>query len=460
MLLARSLVCAHPGASAANSAVGPVDLAVAPGEWVAIVGGNGSGKSALLLTLAGLTPPRSGTIERVSTPGRPAVGIVFQEPETQFVTDRVARELAFPLENLGWARADIDARVASLLEAFDLFALAEASPARLSGGEMQRVALAAAIAPKPLCLLLDEPAAYLDGPSRAALAREVERLRKEDGVAVVWAACARDECPEAERVIELPSFPVETASAIAPAPLRESVAPVTATVLWRARDLALTRRDARGERTLWDGLFFEIRSGEFWVVLGANGSGKTSLLDALAGWLRPTRGKLEVDPSIEGSKSLGYLLQYPESQLFAATALEDVAFGVRARGGLAGPDLERRAHEAIARVGLGSEIAGRAPESLSLGQRRRLALAGVLASQPSILLLDEPTVGLDGPARRALLAAIDRCRQNGGTVVVASHDPGWKSLPGARSLIFESKSRGGGRLGSPGRQIPVTFETA
>jgi energy-coupling factor transport system ATP-binding protein len=446
LLEARGLAVAHPGSpSGAGFAAGPLDFDLAPGECVAVVGGNGSGKSALLLVLAGLVAPRAGTV-RIDgrAPGRrgtgsPDVGIVFQEPETQFVTDRVVRELAFGLENLGWPRREIEARVAELVAAFDLAALAEAPPTRLSGGEMQRVALAAAIAPRPRILLLDEPAAYLDRAAGAAFVEHVRRLQRDDGVAIVWAACARDECPLADRTVDLPGRSASVRSApvaapiLAPPPVAASPEPP----LWRARGIRLERRDERGTVVLWGGASFEIRPGETWVVVGPNGSGKTSLLDALAGWLRPTSGALESPEWFKGSPTLGYVGQFPESQLFAATTLEDVGFGVRSRRGPEALYWKAQAARALEAAGLDPERDGeRAPETLSLGERRRAAIAGVLAGQPTVLLLDEPTVGLDPGARSELLATLQRRQSGGGTLILATHDPAWLDLERARTLVL------------------------
>jgi energy-coupling factor transport system ATP-binding protein len=461
LLEARGLAFAHPGAPPeAGFAAGPLDFDLAPGECVAVVGGNGSGKSALLLVLAGLVAPRAGTV-RVDgrAPGRrgtgsPDVGIVFQEPETQFVTDRVVRELAFGLENLGWPRREIETRVTELVAAFDLAALAEAPPARLSGGEMQRVALAAAIAPRPRILLLDEPAAYLDRAAGAAFVEHVRRLQEDGGMAIVWAACARDECPLAGRTVDLPgrSVPVRptprAAPILAPPPAVSAEPP-----LWRAREIRLERRDERGTVVLWGGASFEIRPGETWVVVGPNGSGKTSLLDALAGWLRPTSGVFESPERSKGSPSLGYVGQFPESQLFAATTLEDVGFGVRSRRGPEALHWKAQAARALEAAGLDpGRDGGRAPETLSLGERRRAAIAGVLASQPAVLLLDEPTVGLDPGARSDLLATLHRRQSEGGTLIVATHDSAWLDLEAVQTLVLDRRT---GRSEDP----PLRFES-
>ena len=442
MLAAERLVAGHPGADA-RVFTPPLDLTLAPGEWLGVAGGNGSGKTALLLTLAGLAPPRAGrvTVDRLdladpahAAKARARVGVVFQEPETQFVTDRVARELAFPLENLGWTRDAIDQRVRELLEVFDLARLAEAPPDRLSGGEMQRVALAAAAAPRPRYYLLDEPASYLDPLARAQLLAWTRARVAQEGAAVLWTECEASACAFADRVVVLPGAGRETGPAPRPpAPGFAGGAPVGAS-LWRGRGLRLTRtRDGGPTRTLWGGLDLEVRAGERVALVGANGSGKTALLETLAGWIEPTAGELERPSRLD----VGYVLQFPEYQLFAPTALEDVGFGIGRRTGIKGRALDERARRFLDLAGLDAERdALRAPESLSLGERRRLALAGVLATEPLALLLDEPTAGLDEAGADGLVRVLTEAGERGAAVVVATHDPRVAARLGARILLL------------------------
>ncbi len=444
MLVAERLVVAHPGAEAhLGPAAGPIDLRLAPGEWVALVGGNGSGKTALVLALAGLAQPLAGRVTldgadlagpRPGPSARAAIGIVFQEPETQFVTDRVARELAFPLENLGWERGAIDLRVRELLAAFDLAPLAGEPPERLSGGEMQRVALAAAAAPRPRVYLLDEPASYLDPAARASLLAWTRARCRDEGAAVLWTECEVDACAFADRVIEFESAPganLPPARVAIPGP-----APAGGEPLWLGQGLRLTRRRAGGPgRELWGGLDLAIRPGERWALVGPNGSGKTALLETLAGWLEPGTGRLRRPPP----EQVAYLMQFPEFQLFAATALEDVRFGLARRGARKAPreELDARAGAALARAGLDPVRHGSAaPEALSLGERRRLALAGVLVTEPRALLLDEPTAGLDSAGTRDLLDAIAEAGERGAAIVVATHDPRVADRLGARTLAL------------------------
>jgi energy-coupling factor transporter ATP-binding protein EcfA2 len=438
MLAAEALVAGHPGAENDASAR-PLDLVLEPGTWLGVAGGNGSGKTALLLTLAGLAPPRQGRVVvdglDLADPAQAArarglIGVVFQEPETQFVTDRVERELAFPLENLGWSRPDIERRVDELLALFGLEALAAAPPDRLSGGEMQRVALAAAAGPRPRYYLLDEPASYLDPASRTELLDWTRARVELEGAGVVWTECEGSACEGADRVLELPGSP---SPVFEPAP--SAVRTAASGTLWQGKGLRLVRQRPGGrERTLWGGLDLSIAAGERVALVGANGSGKTALLETLAGWLAPTAGTLERPPLAQ----VGYMLQFPEFQLFAPTALEDVRFGMAQRDRFQrGPAFDARAGEFLARVGLPpARFAERAPESLSLGERRRLALAGILATEPLALLLDEPTAGLDSAGSETLLRIMLEASERGTAVVVATHDPRVAARAGARTIAL------------------------
>jgi energy-coupling factor transporter ATP-binding protein EcfA2 len=178
-------------------------------------------------------------------------------------------------------------------------------------------------------------------------------------------------------------------------------------------------------RTLWGGLDLDIRAGERIALVGPNGSGKTALLDTLAGWLEPTAGTLVRPPR----ETVGTIAQFPEYQLFAATVLEDVRFGIARRGGgRAAGEIDAAAFRALRQAGLDpARFAGRAPEALSLGERRRVALAGVLATQPLALLLDEPTAGSTPPGRTRCWPSWPRLRAGERPSWWQPMTPAWRS---------------------------------
>jgi energy-coupling factor transport system ATP-binding protein len=293
---------------------------------------------------------------------------------------------------------------------------------------MQRVALAAAAAPRPRYLLLDEPASHLDAPSRAELLAWTRAYVEREGAAVVWTECEAELLGAADRVLDLggaaPS--IGTAAPVVAGPAGP-VAHVGAAGLarWRGSGLALTLDGGAGRppRTLWGGLDLDIRAGQIWVITGPNGRGKTALLETLAGWREPTAGRLDRPPVHD----LALVAQFPEYQLFAPTVGEEVGFALRHRrvkdGGRPPKAIADAVARALAWVGLDpAKDADRSPESLSLGERRRLAIAGVLIAEPVALLLDEPTAGLDAAARAKVLAALAEAAGRGAAVVVATHD--------------------------------------
>jgi energy-coupling factor transporter ATP-binding protein EcfA2 len=202
--------------------------------------------------------------------------------------------------------------------------------------------------------------------------------------------------------------------------------------LWEGRGLELVRpRDGQPGRPLWGGLDLSIRAGERIALVGPNGSGKTALLDTLAGWLEPTAGRLTRPPR----EQVGAIAQFPEYQLFAPTVLADVRFGIARRKRVPAGAVDARARAALGQAGLDpAKFAERAPESLSLGERRRVALAGVLVTEPVALLLDEPTAGLDGPGTEAMLAGLASASARGAALVVATHDPRVADRLGARTV--------------------------
>jgi energy-coupling factor transporter ATP-binding protein EcfA2 len=399
-----------------------VSLEVQPGEVVALLGPSGSGKSTLLRALAGLVPHFhggrfSGRVEvggRDTRRTRPAelagtVGTLFQDPEDQVVFTRVEPEVVFGLENLGTPPAEIAPRAGAALAAVGAGELAERPVAELSGGELQRVCLASVLALEPRLLLLDEPTSQLD-PDGAAAAIELARF---SGAAVVVSEQRPERVLDAcDRVVFL-----EGGRIVLDAPREDALARLPEA--WLPWEHELPAASPAGEpvcrleevcfgydRPVLRGVDLELGRGEVVALLGPNGSGKTTLGKLAAGLLEPQEGR------VWRTGRACYLSQDPGRYLVAERADAEVALAV-------GGDLAR-ARAALEQVGLAG-FDHRHPRDLSSGEREGLALAAVLVAEPDLLVLDEPTRGVD-PARKAELAALLRSQAAARATLVATND--------------------------------------
>jgi energy-coupling factor transporter ATP-binding protein EcfA2 len=421
---------------AAPPALRDVSLELEQGEVVALLGPSGSGKSTLLRALAGLVPHfHGGRFEgRVVVAGldtrraRPAtlagtVATVFQDPEDQVVMTIAANEVAFGLENLGVPPAQIWPRVEQALEAVDALHLWGRKTVELSGGELQRVCLASALALEPALLLLDEPTSQLDPDAAALFLAAVERLGttvvlSEHRVARALELASRVLFVDDGRVLlDAPrDAAVEWLAAERPA----WVTPCVSETQGLPGDLVLSLRGVsfayRTAMPVLDGVDLELHRGEIVALEGPNGSGKTTLARIAARLLEPHSGVVELHGRA------GYVSQDPGRYLVKETVLEEVALAVNGD--------EQRARAALERLGLGW-AAGRHPRDLSSGERERLALTAVAVAEPDLLVVDEPTRGVD-PERKAVLAEwLEAYAASGKAVLVATHD---RDLPAHRRI--------------------------
>ena len=415
---------AYPGAA---EALRDLSLELGEGEVVALLGPSGSGKSTLVRALAGLVPHFHGGRfrGRVEVCGhdtrrvRPAelagaVATVFQDPEDQVVMTRVENEVAFGLENLGVPPHEIWGRVEKALESVGALHLWGRRAIELSGGELQRVCLAAALALRPRLLLLDEPTSQLDPDGAARFLEAVENLDatvvlSEQRVARALSLADRALFVEDGRLLfdaahddAVAWLEAERPGWLSPA---DTLAPPA--VGREALHLdAVTYAYGSGPPALVDAAL-SVARGEIVALEGANGSGKTTLAKLAAGLLEPDHG------TVEREGRVAYLSQDPGRYLVRETAIDEVAFSVSGDRG--------RAREALARVGL-DWAADRHPRDLSSGERERLGVAAVAVARPDVLILDEPTRGVDPDRKAALAAWLAEEAARGTAVLVVTHD--------------------------------------
>ncbi len=466
----------YPGAAA--PALRDLSFEIAEGDLVLVVGPSGSGKSTLLRCLNGLVPHFYGGVFQGSlrVSGRdpvaqgPAgmsatVGLVFQNPEAQFVVDTVETELAFAMENHNLPPAMMRKRVEEALDQLDIAHLRARRINSLSGGEKQRVAIASVLTLQPTVLVLDEPTSQLDPQAAEEVLTTLQKLNADLGLTIVLSEHRLERVVQyADQILYLPGtgqMPLQgpPQEILAHMPLVPPLVELARALDWQP--LPLTLRDARraaqqlalapepaaapvapapdvrpvdiAVRDLWHayegrpalcGVSFEIRRGERVALMGRNGSGKTTLLKHLVGLLQPARGNVIVrgantrrTPLEELIRTVGYVPQNPDALLFADTVRQELAF-TRANHGL---PVEEGLDDLLEALGLGG-YAESYPRDLSVGERQRVALAAVLAAEPEIILLDEPTRGLDYAQKKALMEYLSSAQARGRTVVLSTHD--------------------------------------
>jgi energy-coupling factor transport system ATP-binding protein len=404
------------------------------GEIVGVTGPVGAGKTTLALACAGLlghsVPARiEGGVHHTSL-AQPVAGFVFDDPGAQLtgLGGTVEEEVAVGPENLAVPRATIRQRVDRALAWADATHLAQRLPDKLSGGERQRVALACALALDAPLLVLDEPTAQLDPD---ATQRFVERVRALASAGAGVLLVSQDDevlATLAARVIVLangapvahsvPDQVRETVSRGA----RQVASSVSTNALFAAQDLVAGYDGA----TVLDRLTLELPRGSATAIVGDNGAGKTTLARAIMGLIPLRAGSIHVDghridtlPVHGRARHVGLVFQDPSRQLFARSVVEEVAFGPRALG--AGHGAARdRARQALAAVEL-DEFGDTHPGDLAPQTQRLVAIAAAMASEPAVLILDEPTAGQDAGGKRRIAMAIEQQRARGCAMVI-THD--------------------------------------
>ncbi|MCV7221519.1 ATP-binding cassette domain-containing protein [Mycolicibacterium elephantis] len=402
-------------------ALGPVSLTVEPGEYLAVTGANGSGKTTLMLVLAG-REPTSGTVERPGAVGLGRIGgtaVIMQHPESQVLGTRVADDVVWGLP----PGKTID--VQQLLAEVGLDGLAERDTGGLSGGELQRLAVAAALAREPSLLIADEVTSMVDQQGRESLVSVLSGLTKRHRMSLVHITHYNTEADNADRTIDLTGN-----GAADNTEMVDTTAAPAATVLpgHHSETPVLELIDVGheyGSGTPWAttalrDINFTVHEGDGVLIHGLNGSGKSTLAWIMAGLTIPTVGECLLDgaPASERVGAVALSFQAARLQLMRSHVGHEIA----SAAGFP-PDDHARVAEALTTVGLDPALAKRRIDQLSGGQMRRVVLAGLLARSPRALILDEPLAGLDAASQRGLLRLLEDLRRTAGlTVVVISHD--------------------------------------
>jgi energy-coupling factor transport system ATP-binding protein len=421
------------------------------------------------------------------------VATLFQDFEAQIFCTRVDQEVAFGPENLGLDREELRRRVGRALSLVGLTGLEARDPFTLSGGQKQLLALASVLALEPRLLVLDEPTTDLDPWRVEELLATLDRLGRGQGLTLMLlgedprlaAPASRLVLLHQGRVVadgrparvlrevktfrrlglsppELPALFDDLGQTVLPLTLEEALAqarglgwgktfggggqgPQAGTPAppalehppptpYQGQDLLALEEvtfSYPGGPPVFRNFSLSLRQGELTAILGPNGSGKTTLLKLFRGLLKPHRGKLRVAPGASPLR-IGFVFQNPDYQLFAEQVWEEVAFGPRHRG-LAPREVEERVTTALAKVNL-LDRAQEDPFSLTKGRRQQLAVASVLALAPQVIILDEPTTGLDHQEQRDLLDLIRSLHQQGHTIVMVTHSM-WAAATYAQRLV-------------------------
>lgn len=423
----RGLSFAYPGATA--PVLDGLDWTVPQGAFALLVGGTGSGKSTLLSLLKPEIAPTGECAGELRVLGENVadmdarasaerVGYVFQDPENQIVCETVWHEMAFGLENLGLARDEMRRRVAETSYFFGLEDWLHRDTDTLSGGRKQLLSLAAVLALRPRALLLDEPTSQLDPVAEKNFLHALFRVNRELGCTVVvathqprpmleYATCAyRIEAGRVREVADLASLGGrEGLLALGSYEPAQGEAPGAAAIRegWFRYD--------RAAGWVLRGLDVAFSAGAVHAIAGGNGCGKSTMLSVLAKTVKLQRGRM-----MRGAASAALLPQNPKALLVAETVRDELMEWAST----CGYD-ESTVQEQTTRLGLAG-LEARHPYDLSGGQRQLLALAKLLLIGPELLLLDEPTKGLDLASRRIIARPLRDHAQGGGTVIMATHD--------------------------------------
>ncbi|MDY6965541.1 MAG: energy-coupling factor transporter ATPase [Halobacteriota archaeon] len=497
-------------ADSEKPALEEINLDVKDGEFLLITGPSGSGKSSLCRCLNGLIPHFYGgkirgriivqganVLQAETNEIARTVGMVYQDPENQLVMSSVEREIAFGLENLGFPEELILKRIEESFDAAGICSLRKRHPTELSGGEKQKVAIASVLALHPKILILDEPTSQLDPKGTEEVLSLVQRLNDELGLTVILVEHRMERVIHwVDRLIIMnggricidgdpgevltdgippigiglpPIIELARGLKIDKTPLSVKEGRIILKELFKDADASkFVLKDekiygneivkvkdlshAYGDIPALAGVNLSISEGEFVAIMGRNGSGKTTLAKHFNGLLKPAKGDVTIcgvntkkATVAELARTVGYLFQNPNNHLFADTVKDEILFTLKTLG----IDEKKRADEVIERFDL-TRYMNEYPRFLSGGEKERVALASIIVSQPKILILDEPTRGMEQGLKRMLCKFMDEYRSDGNAVVLITHDVELVAKYADRVLLL---SDGGIVVDGPTREV-------
>lgn len=450
-----------------------IDLEIAYGQRIAIIGKNGSGKSTLAKIIAGLSSPDSGIVtlcgikvfeannvdSKAYQKARESIGALFQSPEDQIVTTVVEDDVAFGLENLCASKEFMKQNISNALRAVNMENHRFNDPSNMSGGQQQRVAIASSIATKSKLLVLDEPTSMLDSCAKEDVNKLFNKLQT-SGTTIVQVTHKISECKNADRILMLENGKLRDVSLLeldefftekSPAVIESKSMTENAKKSNTAIEISnLNVSYTNSQTPIIRDYSLSVKSGEIVAIMGKNGCGKSTLAKTICALIKYDSGSICVNgikisektsksQMREIRKNIGYVMQLPEQQLFAQTVFEDVAYGPK-NFGLEGRELHSRILNALKSLHI-EHLAQKSPFELSGGQQRLAAIAGVLACNPKILVLDEPTAGLDFEYAKIVLKILSDLHNKGITIIVITHDLNEAKSLGARIVTLESRKK-------------------
>lgn len=450
-----------------------IDLEIAYGQRIAIIGKNGSGKSTLSKIIAGLSSPDSGIVtlcgikvfeannvdSKAYQKARESIGALFQSPEDQIVTTVVEDDVAFGLENLCASKEFMKKNISNALRAVNMENHRFSDPSNMSGGQQQRVAIASSIATKSKLLVLDEPTSMLDSCAKEDVNKLFDKLQT-SGTTIVQVTHKISECKNADRILMLENGKLRDVSLLkldefftekSPAVIESKSMTENVENSNTAIEISNLRLSySKNQTPILCDYSLSVKSGEIVAIMGKNGCGKSTLAKAICALIKYDSGSICVNgikisektsksQMREIRKNIGYVMQLPEQQLFAQTVFEDVAYGPK-NFGLEGRELHSRVLSALKSLHI-EHLAQKSPFELSGGQQRLAAIAGILACNPKILVLDEPTAGLDFEYAKIVLKILSDLHNKGVTIIVITHDLNEAKALGARIVTLDSRKK-------------------